>query len=92
MRCFIALNINEQVRNQFERLQKELDEKSGLKTGTVKWANPDLVHLTLKFLGEVPDRDIAGVCRVVEELAKDHKCFSIDIGKLGCFESSLGRS
>ena len=50
MRCFIAIDIDEGIRNQIDRLQNELRQKTGLTRPDVKWTEPDPVsytHLTL---------------------------------------------
>jgi RNA 2',3'-cyclic 3'-phosphodiesterase len=49
-RTFIAIELPAQVRDFLGRCQERL-RRSG---GDVKWVRPDLIHLTLAFLGEVP--------------------------------------
>jgi 2'-5' RNA ligase len=50
VRTFIALELPAEVREFLGRCQERL-RRSG---GDVKWVRPDLIHLTLLFLGEVP--------------------------------------
>ena len=88
MRCFIAIDIDEDIRDQIGRLQNELRQKTGLTKPDVKWVDPALIHLTIKFLGEVRDEEIAGVCQVVEGVAGDHGSFSVDVKGLGSFGSA----
>jgi len=88
MRCFIAIDIDEGIRNQIDRLQDELRQKTGLTRPDVKWVDSALIHLTLKFLGEVRDTDVPGVCKIAASVAANHKGFSISVGKVGSFGSA----
>lgn len=85
MRCFIAIDIDEDIRGAIGDLQRKLQRQSGIAQPEVKWARPDLIHLTLKFLGEVKDRDIVEVCQIVKEAAWQQGPFSIDVKNLGTF-------
>ncbi len=49
MRAFVAIEISDEVRAALVRAQQELG-RCGAK---VKWVEPENVHLTLKFLGDV---------------------------------------
>ena len=42
MRCFIAINIDEQIRKALGDLQKELQNKVDIRKGDVKWVEPRL--------------------------------------------------
>ena len=52
MRCFIAIDIDDNIRARIDDLQRQMRQKTGLDRPDVKWVQPDLIHLTLKFLGE----------------------------------------
>jgi len=58
MRTFLALDLDEAVR---EALGK-LPARAPAGDAKVRWVEPDKLHLTLKFLGEVPDAVLADVC------------------------------
>lgn len=49
MRAFIAVEISEEARGAVARLQSELQSVGA----DVKWVEPENLHLTLKFLGEI---------------------------------------
>jgi len=88
MRCFIAIDIDEGIRKQIDRLQNELRQKTGLTKPDVKWTEPALIHLTLKFLGEVRDADITKVCEIAAAVAANHKGFWVDVARVGSFGSA----
>jgi 2'-5' RNA ligase len=91
MRCFIAIDIDDEIRAALGDLQKELQGKADIKRSDVKWVNPKNIHLTLKFLGEVADERIVEICSVVEEVAGRHKIFDVDIGSVGHFGGRSAR-
>lgn len=62
MRLFFAIELPKDVRGQLLRLRGELERKQ---YGRVKWERPENLHLTLKFLGDVPDPAVPALCEAV---------------------------
>ena len=58
MRCFISIDLSEEVKEKVVFIQKEL-EKKGLFTG--KFTEKKNLHLTLKFLGEIDEDMIKNI-------------------------------
>ena len=85
MRCFIAIDIDEATRSRIEDLQEQLQREAQLREFDVKWVVPKSIHLTLKFLGEVRDSEIAEVCRIVADTAGDHERFAVEAANVGSF-------
>ena len=85
MRLFIAIDINEEVRKSLGDLQQQLQSKVDIKKSDVKWVDPDRVHLTLKFLGEVKDQRTVELFGAVKTVADRHKRFELDIESVGYF-------
>lgn len=81
MRCFIALELPDHVRNRLIALQESL----GAIRDAVRWTRLEQIHLTLKFLGEVPDADVAGLCTAIQVAASRGAPFDLQIGGTGCF-------
>jgi 2'-5' RNA ligase len=50
----------------------------------VRWVEPQNLHLTMKFLGDVPDADVVSVCRAVEAAAGGLALLSFDVVGLEC--------
>ena len=63
IRTFIAVNLSSEVGSRAEELMSRL-RVCGVKA---TWTKPANLHLTLKFLGEVPDPRVPDVCRAVEQ-------------------------
>jgi 2'-5' RNA ligase len=85
MRVFIAIDIDEQTLRAVKELQSKLQEKAEIKNGDVKWVRPELMHLTLKFLGEIKDNQIVEVCTIIETVATRHSRFDLDVESVGHF-------
>lgn len=52
MRAFIAIDLPNDVREELAIVQRELQPVSN----SAKWVAPPLIHLTLKFLGEINEQ------------------------------------
>jgi 2'-5' RNA ligase len=81
IRTFIAVDLGKAIRDRVVAMQDAL-----ARTGTeVKWVEPENLHVSLLFLGEVDDREIPAVCRVVAECCQAQAPFSMSVETVGCF-------
>jgi 2'-5' RNA ligase len=81
LRTFIGVDLGKSIRDRAVALQETL-----ARTGTdVKWVESENLHVTLLFLGEVDNREIPSVCRVVAEQTERHPAFTMSIQSVGCF-------
>ena len=83
MRTFIAFDLSEEIKTELERLQKELKTTEP----DIKWSNPQNIHLTLKFLGEVDEENIKEIKQLLDEVSGKIRPFEITLGKVGAFPS-----
>ncbi|MCH7591641.1 MAG: RNA 2',3'-cyclic phosphodiesterase [Planctomycetes bacterium] len=81
MRLFVAIELSDRVRSVLADVQASL----GATSHGIRWIPRDRMHLTLKFLGDVPDRDVDGVAKAVRSVAKELKGFDMEIAGAGCF-------
>lgn len=81
MRTFIAVELDEAIRNELARVQARL-KYSG---ADVKWVEPGNIHLTLKFLGEVSEEKAKDVAAALTSVAQGFRPFEITIKDLGIF-------
>jgi len=91
MRVFIAIDIDEEIRKALANLQSEILAKADIKKSDAKWVKPGTMHLTLKFLGEIKDKQIVEVCNIARDVVSRHKSFDIEIGGVGCFGGKSAR-
>ena len=88
IRCFVAAELDENIRKQLAQLQDRLRRKLPPDTTSIKWVKPENIHLTLKFLGEVDDNIIPDICSAVSEAVRCFNPFDSEIADCGCFGSS----
>ena len=82
IRSFIAIELPEEVRGGLARLRNELKRNEHK---FVKWVNPDGLHLTLKFLGNIPSKRVTEIINVIEEVTQGVSAFHLEISGLGAF-------
>ena len=81
MRLFTAIELDAAVQRELTRwIEAERRERDG-----VRWCPPDQLHITLKFLGEVPPQRLGDVTRIVEDAAAALAPADIVISVIGVF-------
>jgi 2'-5' RNA ligase len=81
LRTFIAVDVGEEIRRRLVSLQ----EKLGASASAMKWVEPENLHVTLLFLGEVDDRDVPDVCQAVSEACGRVERFGLTVAGVNCF-------
>ena len=84
IRSFIAVELPEEAKEGLARLKKELERDEHK---FVKWVDPRGIHLTLKFLGNIPSKHVAEITKAIEGAALGISPFHLEIGGLGAFPS-----
>ena len=85
MRVFIAIDIDDKIRKSIADLQKQIASKVSVKQGDLKWVEPNNIHLTLKFLGEITDEQLTEVKEITETITQAHQKFNLEIESIGSF-------
>ena len=83
MRVFLAVNFERPLQEELAVIQEEMKKK----TRGVRWVKPDLLHLTLKFLGETSSGDIDQFAAPLQKAAGDMEAFQLSLAGLGAFPS-----
>ena len=81
IRTFIAIEIDEPIREKIAALQNELKKTNE----PVRWVNPKNIHLTLKFLGEVDVAIIESISECINDVAENFSSFSFAVKGVGVF-------
>jgi RNA 2',3'-cyclic 3'-phosphodiesterase len=81
VRAFVAIELPEHIAAVLGRFQEEL-KALGL---SLRWTRPENIHLTLKFLGEMPESDLSGICDAVDETARVHGPITLAAKGIGVF-------
>jgi 2'-5' RNA ligase len=89
MRLFVAVDLDATARSAIAAEQKRVAEALGDARSSVKWVKPDHMHLTLVFLGEVPDATAPAVVEAINRPVAGRP-FAIVFQELGVFPSHGG--
>lgn len=81
IRCFVAVELPEALKKALESLRTRMD----LPQFDVRWVQPANLHLTLRFLGEIPEEKLPLVEEASARAAGISSPFSIKIQGLGAF-------
>lgn len=85
-RCFIALEVSRDCINDIEEIQK-LVKKKNFFYG--KFTEPENLHLTLKFVGEIEPTKVEEIKKKLSEIK--FSSFEASLGELGIFDSKFPR-
>jgi len=78
-RLFIAINLPGKTKKRLVDYQKKWIE---LDPTLIRWVKKDNLHVTLLFIGYVDDDEMYEVCKITEQVAKNHEPFMIDLEKI----------
>ena len=81
IRSFLAFELPPEILKEITRISGDV-KKSGLEAG---WVKPGNIHLTVIFLGDVDEKDIAGIVSCVDNVVGNFKPFDISLGGMGMF-------
>jgi 2'-5' RNA ligase len=81
MRTFIAVELPDKIKKQIEGLQAPFKKTDA----HVSWVKPKNIHVTLKFLGEVPEERIEQVFSAAKKALEGARKFSMSLKGTGAF-------
>lgn len=81
VRVFIAIDVPPSVRDQLQRMQEHLGDVQL----PVRWVQPDGIHLTLAFLGDVLEAHLPAIQQVMDRVSERHVPFRLAVAGLGAF-------
>jgi len=83
IRTFICLEIPDSIKDRIADLQNALRRIDA----QISWVKPENIHLTIRFLGDVPSTKIGLVREAANRAALSVNGFEIEVGGAGCFPS-----
>ncbi len=83
VRTFIAIVLPDPVIRQLAQVQRQLEKSAP--PGSVRWVNPEGIHLTLKFLGDTPVAKLEAIRVALAAVASRSAPCAFTVGGLGCF-------
>jgi len=85
VRAFVAVELSEDVRQALAAAQRAMQRQS---PSGVRWVAPESVHLTLKFLGDVPIARLEAVTEAMRQVAAGCAPFDVTLNGVGAFPNA----
>jgi 2'-5' RNA ligase len=84
LRTFIAIEIPDEIQNALKTMinNAQLTRMNGFRP-----VRPEMIHLTLKFLGETNRTQISRIQEILSEISRTQIAFKIQVKGLGAFAS-----
>jgi 2'-5' RNA ligase len=83
IRAFIAIELPPDIQDCLELISTQLKVQLGEKV--VRWVPVENIHLTLKFLGDVSEKNLDVLQEIINAEAASQKKMEISIGRMGAF-------
>ncbi|MGI8968129.1 MAG: RNA 2',3'-cyclic phosphodiesterase [Chloroflexota bacterium] len=81
LRLFLAIEAPTEIQNELAAVQDELRQYQDI----LKLVRPDMMHLTVRFLGNVPAARLPDVEQAAQAVAVSARPFGLHVGYLGTF-------
>src|SRR2546421_211885 len=90
LRAFIAIQLSDEVKRQIGSVQAELKREvsgsgRGGKAVKIGWTQPEGIHLTLKFLGDIQETQVEALREILKRAAAPARPFTLEARGLGAF-------
>ena len=88
IRTFVAIELDASMRQALAQAQAKLRSqlhKTLSPDVRIQWVKPESVHLTLKFLGDIPEDRVPDVQTALTRVASGHSRFAVHAEGLGVF-------
>lgn len=83
IRAFIAIELPEPIVAELGKVEAHL--KPQMPPESIRWVKADSIHLTLKFLGQVPSDQLELIISSLRAAAALHAPFTLEVKEAGCF-------
>ncbi len=81
MRAFIAVNLEQHIRTEIEQIQRDME----IMTRGFRWVSRELLHITIKFLGDIDRSTVPNICRAMDDITHEHAPFTLSFSGMGAF-------
>jgi 2'-5' RNA ligase len=81
VRTFVAVDVSDEVRRACLSLYDDFSPHVSL----LRWVDPQRLHITLRFLGEIPASRVADVTTAARAAASRSAPFSLHVSQIGAF-------
>ena len=84
LRAFIAVEIPLEIRQDIQHATSNLRRDTA---SLIRWVAVENMHLTLKFLGDIPSANVEVLTQMIHAQADSFNCFDIHLTGIGSFPS-----
>jgi 2'-5' RNA ligase len=81
IRSFLAIELPRMILKKIEEVQEDLKSSRA----DVRWVNPEKIHLTLKFFGNIEESMVEDIAKSVQEPARTTLAFTLNARGMGAF-------
>ena len=81
MRTFIAIDLPSSIKEKIAQIQTAFKECDL----SFKWVKPQNIHLTLKFLGNIEEKQLDQIKNIITEISQDFKSLQVQFTDFGFF-------
>ena len=88
IRTFLAVELPASLKQALVQVQADVRNRISRELSPamrIQWVRPDLIHLTVKFLGDIPEDHVEALQSVVGDALRSVPPFSIEVARLGVF-------
>ncbi len=82
MRTFIGIDVPGFITDNLQEIQREIKSISN-----AKLVDPENMHITLKFLGEIQESQVSEIGKELEKIGSEFGSFKVRFKGMGCFPS-----
>jgi RNA 2',3'-cyclic 3'-phosphodiesterase len=86
IRAFIAIELPSAILGEVDQVEAHL--KPQMPPDAVRWVKADSIHLTLKFLGQVPSDQLDLITSALRTTVVSHAPFALEVKGAGCFPNA----
>ncbi len=86
IRSFVAIELDAGIQEALGQLERRLKQAPLGRLG--RWVAPECIHLTLKFLGDVPAERVPEIAQAIKMASAGTAPFEIAVAGLGCFPNA----
>jgi len=83
IRAFLAVTMPPTVKEELGLVTAVLAGQTPERS--VRWVKPELMHLTLRFLGDTAVSNLPAITAALDEVGRQAAPFALHLGGLGCF-------
>jgi 2'-5' RNA ligase len=87
LRLFVACELPAEMKAALASLQDALRKKGAPR---LRWVRPEGIHLTLKFLGAVPQEKVTAICEALTPTVQGIPLLALSLAEVGTFGGRRG--